>query len=94
MQTSALTPILNTLCRRLRVTSDELLSRCRRQDLVDARCLTAAWMMLLPGIRQRDVAALLTVSQAAVSKFLVRHKDMLYYAEYQQRWEKLKSETL
>ena len=65
------------LARRLEVTVEELRGGCRRQELVDARCMVAAQLVELPGVRQQDVADLFCVSQAAVSKMLVRHGNLM-----------------
>ena len=84
---------LPTLLADLGVTLIDLQSRCRRVDLVDARCLVAATLMRKPHVRQQDIADLFGISQAAVSKLLVRHRNLVESDRaYRQRWEGLKAQ--
>lgn len=74
----------------LGVTKEELWSRCRETRLVDARSMVAALLSENEGLRQQDIATLLGISQAAVSKMLTRHHSMvLYNAPYRTRWERI-----
>lgn len=74
--------------RRLGITERELLGHRRSQHLVDARCLVAAALMHQPLMRQQDVAAILGISQAAVSHLLARHRDLLEVdTNYQRKYE-------
>lgn len=76
--------------RRLAVTERELLGHCRRQDLVDARCLVAAALMRQPLTRQQDVAQILGTSQSVVSRWLSRHHDLLETdAGYRWKWSRI-----
>ena len=76
--------------RKLGVTERELLGRCRRQGLVDARCLMAAALMGQPLMNQKGVARILGVSQAAVSHLLKRHEALMETdAEYKNKWNNI-----
>lgn len=76
---------------KLGVTTDELQNRCRKAALVDARCLLAALLKQQKGVRQQDIADLFGISQAAVCKLLVRHRDLMKYdRKYREKWETLK----
>ena len=78
--------------RKLGVTERELLGRCRRQGLVDARCLMAAALMGQPLMNQKGVARILGVSQAAVSHLLKRHEALMSSdATYRGKWELIKN---
>ena len=84
---------LERLLRDLSVSVDELRNRCRKVDLVDARCLVAAALKREDGVRQQDIADLMGVSQAAVSKMLDRHRNQLdVYRAYRERWEALSNQ--
>lgn len=89
--TEILNKTLTVLCRKLEVSEEDLLGGCRRRELTDARCLMAAWMKGLPGVKQEDVARMLGKTQAGVSKMLVRHEDLMKVdAEYRNKWLKVK----
>ena len=76
--------------RKLGVTERELLGRCRRQGLVDARCLMAAALMGQPLMNQKGVARILGVSQAAVCHLLKRHEALMEVDEgYRKKWERV-----
>ncbi len=80
--------IYQKVLRRLKVTEKELRGRCRRQDLVDARCMMAAALLNQPLTRQGDVAKILNVSQAAISHLMLRHESLLDADEsYRKKWE-------
>lgn len=89
-------PTLAELATKLGTTEEAILSHCRKAELVDARCMIAAILMNRSHVRQQDVAPLLGISQAAVSKLLTRHKSFLNgYTprnEYRDRWLALKNE--
>ena len=82
---------LAELAEKLGVTVEDLLSHCRKAELVDARCMVAALLMNRPCMRQQDVAPILDISQAAVSKLLTRHLQMLRYTNYRLQWEALQN---
>ena len=72
----------------LGVTMEELRSGSREAKVVDARSLLAAQMKHHHGMLQVDIAALLGVTQVAVSKMLTRHRTMmLYNAPYRRKWQ-------
>lgn len=80
---------LANLASKLGVTEEEILGHCRKSELVDARCMVAAVLIGIPRVRQQDVAQLLGISQAAVSKLLKRHNDLKgYNAYYHRKWER------
>lgn len=72
----------------LEVTMEELRSNSRETKVVDARSLLAAQLKHHHGMLQVDIAALLGVTQVAVSKMLTRHRTMmLYNAPYRRKWQ-------
>jgi len=72
------------------VTEEELKGADRSRRLSDARAMTAAALKQLPDMRQTDIAEVFGMSQAAVSKMLRRHRDLIAVdAVYRQRWEGL-----
>ena len=76
--------------KRLGVTEQELRSSCRRQGLVDARCLMAAALMKQPLMTQKEVARIMGTNQGTVSKMLTRHKALLATdPAYRRKWEGL-----
>lgn len=87
-------PTLAELAAKLGTTEEAILSHCRLVELVDARSMIVALLMERPCVRQQDVAPLLGISQAAVSKLLARHRQMLNYSfsSYKDRWQALKKE--
>lgn len=85
--------VYQRVLRTLGVTEKDLLGNCRRRELVDARCLMAAMLMKQPLMRQKDVAKVLGVTQANVSKLLGRHQNLVEVdASYRVKWEKVKGE--
>lgn len=79
---------LDSLAARLEVTKEDLLSHCRKAELVDARSMAVALLMSRLGVRQQDVAPLLDISQAAVSKLLARHNGLMRTDKaYKERYE-------
>ena len=86
---------LAELAKELGVSEKAILSHCRRVELVDARSMIVAILIERPHVRQQDIAPLLGISQAAVSKPLARHKSLLNgYTprnEYRDRWLALKT---
>ncbi len=81
---------LDSLSKKLGVKSREVLSRKRTRLLVDARCMIAAVLKRQHNIRQQDIADLFGISQAAVSKLLVRHSNLKTTdRDYRTRWESL-----
>lgn len=91
-------PSLAELAAKLGTTEEAILSHCRKAALVDARSMIVAILILMERthVRQQDVAPLLGISQAAVSKLLTRHKLFLNgYTprnEYRDRWQALNNE--
>ena len=89
-------PSLAELAAKLGTTEEAILSHNRKAALVDARSMIVAILMNRPHVRQQDVAPLLGISQAAVSKLLTRHKLFLNgYTprnEYRDRWQALNNE--
>lgn len=74
----------------LRENPTELLSRNRKRELVDARSIIAAKLKTRRQVRQQDIANLFGISQAAVSKLLVRHSNLKTTdRDYLNRWESL-----
>jgi hypothetical protein len=86
---------LSDLANMLGVTVEDILGHRRNAELVDARCMIVAILLNRPHVRQQDVALMLDISQAAVSKLLTRHGYMLSGfgdACYSHRWQTLLSE--
>ena len=84
---------LDRLLKSLKVTVEELQGGCREPRLVDARSMVAASLIEFPKMRQKDIAFLLNVSQAAVSKLLNRHQNLLEVdLRYRRRWQSLANE--
>ncbi len=82
--------VYQRVLRTLGVTEKDLLGNCRRRELVDARCLMAAMLMKQPLMTQKDVAKVLGVTQANVSKLLGRHRNLVEVdAGYRVKWEKV-----
>ena len=76
--------------KRLGVSEQELRSSCRRQGLVDARCLMAAALMKQPLMTQKVVARIMGTNQANVSKLLGRHRSLMEVdTSYRLKWEKV-----
>ena len=86
---------LPSLAESLGVTMNDLLSHCRKAELVDCRSMLVAVLMERTHMRQQDVAPLLDISQAAVSKLLTRHRQMMKHPggdpDYQQRFAEFES---
>ena len=80
---------LTHLASKLGVTVDDILSHCRKTELVDARSMIVAVLTNRPHTRQQDIAALLGISQAAVSKLLARHRALMQYTDYKNRFTAL-----
>lgn len=79
---------ISLLLEKLEVTKEDIRSSSRKPHIVDARCMMAAYLIGLPSVRQVDIAAILAVSQVAVSKMLKRHSDSVkYYPPYRRKWE-------
>jgi len=86
---------LAELAKKLGVSEQDILSHCRRVDWVDARSMIVAILLNRPHVRQQDVAPLLGISQAAVSKLLARHRRLMEYNSfYRQAWKALQIESL
>ncbi len=81
---------LSTLAVCLGMTMDDLLSHCRKAELVDARSMIVAVLIEYTHLRQQDVAPMLDISQAAVSKLYARHRLLMKSLggdpDYQQRF--------
>ena len=87
--------VYQKVLRTLGVTEKELLGNCRRRDLVDARCMLAAMLMKQPLMTQKSVAAILGVSQAAVSHLLKRHEGLLETdRNYRRKWTMVRGERV
>ena len=85
---------LAELASKLGVTVEDILSHCRRAELVDARSMIVAVLLKRPHTRQQDIAPLLGISQAAVSKLLARHQlFMIQYAYYVRRFSQFEQEV-
>ena len=89
-------PTIAELAAKLGTTEEAILSHNRKAKLVDARCMIVAILMERLCARQQDIAPLLGISQAAVSKLLARHKSLLNgftpRGEYRSRWQALNNE--
>lgn len=68
---------LSTFATCLGVTLDDLLSHCRKAELVDCRSMIVAILIEHAHMRQQDVAPLLNITQSAVSWLLIRHRQMM-----------------
>ena len=81
---------LSALARELGVTLDDLLSHCRKAELVDCRSMILAILTEHAHLRQQDVAPLLSITQSAVSWLLIRHRQMMQHPggrpDYQKRF--------
>ena len=76
----------------LGMTMEELQTDSRETNVVDARTLLAARLKDCHGTLQADIANMLGLTQAAVSKMLARHRSMLLYnAPYRHKWERIRS---
>ena len=81
---------LEELLKILGVSVRELQSRVRTRRLSDARSMIAALLAPKYRMRQQDVADLFGTSQAAVSKMLVRHHQLMQFnTVYRNRYEQL-----
>ena len=84
---------LSALARKLGVTLDDLLSHCRKAELVDCRSMIVAILIEHAHLRQQDVAPLLNITQSAVSWLLIRHRQMMQQpggrADYRKRYAAL-----
>lgn len=91
-------PSLADLALLLGVTEQDILSHCRKAELVDARSFIVAFMLKHLGLRQQDVAGLLDISQAAVSKLMARHQLFMeqtyYYADYARRFSQFEQDIM
>ena len=88
-------PPLAELASKLGVSVQDILSHCRKAELVDARSMIVAILLEHTSMRQQDIAPLLDISQAAVSKLLARHNSMMGYAwghDYKARFEQLEKD--
>ena len=79
---------LDSLSKKLGVKSKDVLSRKRTRTLVDARCMIAASLKTQQQVYQQDIADLFGISQPAVCKLLVRHRNLMqadrkYKSEYE-----------
>ena len=80
---------ISRLLEKLEVTMEEVRSSKRKPHL-DARCMMAAYLIGLPSVRQVDIAAILAVSQVAVSKMLKRHDvSVKFHPPYRRKWESI-----
>lgn len=78
---------LRELMERVGMTEEKLRSKSRVWAYVDARSMLAAMLMEVPGMRQVDVASMMGVTQAGVSKMLARHRVYLRFnAPYRKKW--------
>ncbi len=83
---------LAELAKELGVSEKAILSHCRRVELVDARSMIVAILIERPHMRQQDIAPLLGISQAAVSKLLARHRALKGFdSRYRMTWEALQN---
>jgi predicted XRE-type DNA-binding protein len=83
---------LATFASKLGVTVEDILSHCRKTELVDARSMIVAILIERPHVRQQDIAPLLGISQAAVSKLLARHRALKGFdSRYRMMWEALQN---
>ena len=83
---------LAELAKELGVSEKAILSHCRRAELVDARSMIVAILIERPHVRQQDIAPLLGISQAAVSKLLARHRALKGFdSRYRMMWEALQN---
>jgi len=74
----------------LGIPVEDILSHCRRAELVDARSMIVAYLSERMHARQQDIALLLDISQAAVSKLYSRHRALVgNYSDYRQYFETL-----
>jgi len=72
------------------VTLEDLQNGRRTRPLADARCMMAAWLKKQPKVRQEDIAEFFGTSQAAVSKMLARHRNLMdYNAVYRTSFEQI-----
>lgn len=87
---------LSALASSLGVTLDDLLSHCRKTELVDCRSMIVALLIEHAHLRQNDVAPLLDVTQSAVSWLLIRHRLMMKRPggnpDYQKRFAEFMTE--
>ena len=84
------TETLADLASKLGVTVEDILSHCRKTELVDARSMIVAILIERPHARQQDIAPLIGISQAAVSKLLARHRALKGFdSRYRTKWEAL-----
>ena len=81
---------LDQLLGALNVTMAELRNGVKSQRLTDARAMVAAIFRKHYHIRQQDIAILLSASQAAVSKMLERHQQLLQDPAYQNKFNQVK----
>ena len=81
---------LSTLATGLGLTLDDLLSHCRKAELVDARSMIVAVLIEQVHLRQKEVAPLLNITQSDVSWLLIRHRQMMKHPggnpDYQRRF--------
>ena len=79
---------LTSVLEALGVTMEEVQSGSRETKVVDARSIVAAMLNEGHGVLQVDIAELLGMTQAAVSKMLTRHRTMMHYnAPYRRKWQ-------
>jgi predicted XRE-type DNA-binding protein len=82
--------LLVELADKVGVTMDDLLSHCRRQELVDDRCMVVALLVNDYHLRQKEVAMLLQISQPAVSNLLARHENLMKFdASYRNHFKSI-----
>lgn len=87
------TETLAAFASKLGVAVEDILSHCRKTELVDARSMIVAILIERPHVRQLDIAALLDISQAAVSKLLARHHALKGFdSRYRMKWEALQNQ--
>ena len=82
--------LLVELADKVGISMDDLLSHCRRQQLVDDRCMIVALLINDYHLTQKEVALLLQISQPAVSKLLTRHENLMdSYASYRNQFNSI-----
>ncbi len=81
---------LDKLLETLEVTMSELRSPSRKRPLCDARAMLSTVFRKQYRIKQSEVALLLDTSQAAVSKMLKRHEQLMQDPVYQIKFNQVK----
>lgn len=78
---------LAEVARRVGVSEEDVLSHCRRQELVDARSMIVALLQTKGHLLQTQIAPIMDISQAAVSHLITRHRNLLETDKtYANRW--------